>query len=248
MKDLIEKIVKNEVLAEEESTFYYRSPLIGYASCQNPLFLKLKEVANPEHLMPQDLLPGAKTAVAIFLPYTREIIESNKEGLYPSELWAKAYVKTNKLLWRIITKIKEELQTLGYNAEGLMPTYQFDKKILKAIWSHKHVAYIAGLGTFGLNNLLITPLGSGGRFASFVTDLELPANKTLTPYLQCDREKGCTYCLDICPVGALKDDNTAFDRQRCYAWCVQCGEVFKDSFPVEICGKCATGPCAYREL
>jgi len=245
LQQLIEKIIFEQVELEEESSFYYRKPLIGYAEAPNPLFLKLKEVANPAHLLPEELLPGAKTVVAIFLPYTREIIESNKNGLYPSELWAKAYIKTNRLLWKIIQKIKEELKNYGFKAEGLMPTYQFDKKVLKAVWSHKHVAYIAGLGTFGLNNLLITPLGSGGRFGSFVTDAEITPTPTIEPYLQCWRSEGCTYCRDICPVKALKDDNNAFDRQKCYAWCVKCGEAFSDANPVEICGKCATGPCAF---
>jgi len=247
LKKLIEKIVFAEVRAEEESSFYYRMPLIGYADAKNPLFLKLKEVANPEHLLPEDLLPEAKTVVAIFLPYTRQIIESNSLGNTPSELWAKAYVKTNKLLWRIVSKIKEELQNLGYKAEGLMPTYQFDKQKLKAIWSHKHVAYIAGLGTFGKNNLLITRSGCGGRFGSFVTDVEIPPDTTKEPYLQCLGDLGCTYCLDVCPVGALKDDNLSFDRQSCYAWLVKCGEAFSDTNPVEVCGKCGVGPCAYFE-
>lgn len=37
-------------------------------------------------------------------------------------------------------------------------------------WSHRHAAYIAGLGIFGINNMLITNKGCVGRIPSFYED------------------------------------------------------------------------------
>ena len=73
-------------------------------------------------------------------------------------------------------------------------------------WSHKHVAYIAGLGSFGRHHMLITDKGCCGRIGSVVTDAAIPA----TP--RSDRERclfkadgSCGKCLERCPILALKD-------------------------------------------
>ena len=46
-------------------------------------------------------------------------------------------------------------------------------------WSQRHIAYAAGLGTFGMNNMLITQNGCCGRFYSLVTDLPVLPGKPL---------------------------------------------------------------------
>ena len=49
----------------------------------------------------------------------------------------------------VISKIEE----MGYKAAVCKEATKFSKDILKSKWSHRHIAKVAGLGTFGLNNI-----------------------------------------------------------------------------------------------
>jgi epoxyqueuosine reductase QueG len=49
-----------------------------------------------------------------------------------------------------------------YHAENMCP-----------MWSERHAAYVAGLGTFGIHGALITEKDCSGRIGSVVTDLEI---------------------------------------------------------------------------
>jgi hypothetical protein len=66
-------------------------------------------------------------------------------------------------------------------------THNFNEEDLTAGWSHKSVAFVAGLGTFGVNRMLITPAGCAGRFGSMVISAEIPptpAGQGVLPVLQ----------------------------------------------------------------
>ena len=66
-----------------------------------------------------------------------------------------------------------------------------------AFFSHRHAAYCAGLGNFGLNNMLLTPqYGPRVRFASILTDCRTPRGPVLEEPL-CIQ---CGWCVSICPV------------------------------------------------
>ena len=88
-------------------------------------------------------------------------------------------------------------------------------------WSERHVAFVCGLGTFGLSKGLITEKGICGRFGSVVTTAELP--RTERPYTgiyeYCIQ---CRACARNCPVGAIsgtvKQVHT-IDPDKC----VKCG-------------------------
>ena len=246
VKDIIESIIKDKV----ENNIYvtnYRTPLVGYADANNDLFHKLKEVGHPSHLLPKDLLDGAKTVVAFFIPFRKELIEENKAHSYVSPSWALAYVETNNLIGEINKKIQRELKKIGINSKTLKATHNFDKDLIMSRWSHRHVAYITGLGTFGINNLLITEKGCAGRIGSFVIDEYIEPNKIqkdeLCLYKQ---DKSCAFCLDNCPVSAFEENE--FARARCYEYLLDVVEHFKDVDPAcDVCGKCNCGPCAILE-
>ncbi|MCX7886926.1 MAG: hypothetical protein N3B01_06700 [Verrucomicrobiae bacterium] len=60
-------------------TKIFGAPVFGVASAHDPLFRKLKErgVVGPQHLVPSDFLPGAKSVISWFLPYSAEVSKSN---------------------------------------------------------------------------------------------------------------------------------------------------------------------------
>ncbi|MCJ7786404.1 MAG: hypothetical protein MUP41_20930, partial [Desulfobacterales bacterium] len=106
------------------------------------------------------------------------------------------------------------LEDLGHLAVAptLSPTFQYlrDEKVGWASpWSERHIAYACGLGTFSLNDGLITPKGMAVRFGSVVTLLKLtPSEKKYRHYrencLQFRNEK-CGKCIPRCPAGAISE-------------------------------------------
>lgn len=248
-KKVIEKTI-NRIIEEtrEGRQTGYRTPLVGFARADDPLFEHLKIAVGPGHLLPSDLLPEAKTVVAFFLPFTKELAESNRKDPYIARSWAKAYIETNALISRCCEEITGELGRLGVKAAWQQPTHNFHPVELCAVWSHRHIAFICGLGEFGLNHMLITPSGCSGRFGSFVIDAPLEA----TPPAEIDpclyfRNGSCQICVKKCPTGALT--SKGLDKQKCYAYLLEAGSHFSDLGGLsDVCGKCVTcGPCAVIE-
>jgi len=225
----------------------YRRPLVGAAAADDPRFEDLKRLVGPDHMLPEELLPGATSVVAFFLPFTAELVRANaRDPRAVAREWAVAYVETNTLIAAINDRIIGELTAGGFRAAAAPPTGVFDRATLKSTWSHKSAAAIAGLGSFGVHHMLITDAGCAGRLGSLVTDAQLEVT-TEPPRERClyHANGSCLVCVKRCPEGALSVD-TRFDRARCWARCQKAAEGFRDIGLAEVCGKCATGPCALR--
>ena len=221
----------------------YRKPLVGFASAQDPLFDQMKEIIGPHHLHPTELLPDAQTVIAFFLPFAKTILTAHRESPQIAREWAVAYVETNKLIETISTELKRALTALGINVVTQPVTHNFNEQDLTARWSNKSVGFVAGLGTFGLNKMLITPSGCAGRFGSTVISAEIPT--TPRPTLEnCLYLRGakCQFCVNNCPTGALTVQG--LDKQKCYAHLLEIDKQFHDLGLCDVCGKCAVGPCA----
>ena len=112
-------------------------------------------------------------------------------------------------------------------------------------WSHKHVAYVAGLGTFGLHHMLITAQGCGGRLGTLVTDATIKATPRPAHEACLYKHNGtCGACVERCVAGALTETGANFDRHACYSVCLQNAERHADLGLADVCGRCAVGvPC-----
>ena len=220
---------------------WIREPIVGFADVSSPRIRGLKESVSAFHLMPEEVLPEAAIILSYFLPFTKEAGECNRKGTFPSQQWADLYNATNALIAEINDALVFRLQEMGVAAA--VPAGGFDTELLMSRWSQRHIAEAAGLGTFGLNNMLITRAGSMGRFGSVVTALNEPADLPETEE-RCLAKAGglCRVCVNRCPTGALTE--TGFDRQKCYAVCLQAEEMLG----ADVCGKCAVAvPCAVFE-
>ena len=81
-------------------------------------------------------------------------------------------------------------------------------------WSQRHVAYIAGLGAFGKNNMLITDRGCCGRFYSVVTNLDVEPDTPVEGERCLYRIDGsCGACMRKCRSKAINPGG--FDRWAC---------------------------------
>ncbi|MCR3956795.1 MAG: hypothetical protein NUK57_10905, partial [Gudongella sp.] len=165
MRDKIAKEIQNFVVDFEKKggvMSRWKTPLVGFASTEDPMFHLLKDVAVPEHLNPKDILASGRTVIAYFLPFQDWIVQSNIGRVESSEEWARAYVETNLLIGEINDHLISWLEGLGHVTSKLPPSLNMDYEKLVSVWSNRHVAYIAGLGTFGMNNMLITERGCCG--------------------------------------------------------------------------------------
>ena len=251
-----------KVIDEAISTFedengiknFWEPPLLAALSASHPLVPGLKQSVSPSHLLPDELLPGAKSVVVFFIPLANRIIDSNLAGEAASEEWALSYVLTNSLLGFISDEMEKVLAGHGFQAAKIAATHNFDKATLMSRWSHRHLAWIAGLGSFCLNNMLITSKGCCGRFGSLVTDADCGAlgiKAASGPQNERCLNKShgsCGLCQKKCPVGAYGDDGK-FDRHKCYEACLKNAEIHKTIGPADVCGKCLVGlPCSKNPL
>jgi len=243
---LINHVIEKEA-SETGPEIRYRQPLIAYTNADNPLFGQLKVLADPFHVLPSDILPGAQSVVAFFLPFEKYIVDSNLDHRKkPSALWSHAYIVTNQLIRQITGSLIETLSQHGIHAATVPPTHNFDPVTLSTPWSHKSAAVIAGLGSFGLHQMVITDSGCAGRFGSFVIDVKIPPTD-FTKKERCRyfNNGTCQECVRSCPVRALSPEKP-LDKQLCWKNLQANAKAYEKiaSGVADVCGKCATGPCA----
>ena len=121
------------------------------------------------------------------------------------------------------------------------PTNNYNDIELTAKWPHKTSAVIAGIGTFGLNRLLITKSGCAGRLNSLIIDKKLePSARPKSSYCLYYKTGQCFFCAQHCPSGAIT--KVGWNRFRCNAYLD--GKNVRDT--EQGCGICSSGPCAAR--
>ena len=244
---------------------YFGEPLIGFASAGDPLFADYKRVIGEFHQTPQEVLSDARgsearaaTVICWILPITLETrISNRRETVFPSRAWSRTRnfgEQCNGALRRHLVGWLEERGHLAL-APQLAPTWKEFSETpvgIASSWSERHAAYAAGLGTFSLNDALITPKGIAHRVGSVITDLHLAP--TPRPYPDhrhnClyHREGSCGSCIGRCPAGALSHEG--HDKSICSRYVYQTAvEALAGEYGVAAtgCGLCQTKvPCEGR--
>jgi len=227
----------------------WEAPIVEIISAENEKLQTLKEAVSINHFMPCDILPDAKSIINFFIPFHKDVVESNVNGAMASREWAIAYVKTNDLIAAINDKIETLMAEKGHKTGKIPATHNFDEKKLISNWSHRHIAHIAGIGTFGINNMLITQKGCCGRFGSIVTNYEFkeyPQKKESKEKCLNKLHGGCGICQKRCAANAYI--NKTFDRNSCYKQCMENARYYREIGHTDVCGKCLVGlPCSLKE-
>ncbi len=221
---------------------YWRESQVAFLSCDNPGIPRLRELVREDHLLPEDLMEGAKSIICFFLPFKKWLGKTNLAGDYASADWAGAYTWTNKLAIELGEALIEFLKKEGIKAVYPYEAVVFSEENPRSRWSQRHLAYFAGLGSFGINNLLISKKGSMGRYFSIVTDMEVDEEAEVAPeYCLYKVNKSCRVCIDRCSFDALSLDG--FDRFKC----LEQLNINKKILGASVCGKCAVAlPCSFR--
>ena len=219
----------------------YDIPLVGAARAEDPLFTRLKEpdVVGEAHLLAADWLPEAKTVISYFLPYSWEIREANRAPGLPAKHWLYGRIEGEEVNNALRRHLVEEMRQRGYKAVAPMLDPRYSVKNKKSNWSERHVAFIAGLGTFGLSKSLITQKGCAGRYGSLVVDAEME----ITPRAYEGVYEYCNYCyacIPRCPAEAIREEGKSIPACSDY----MDREIHPRFAPRYGCGKCQTAvPC-----
>ncbi|NLO97399.1 MAG: epoxyqueuosine reductase [Peptococcaceae bacterium] len=216
-------------------------PIIGVAEAQDPMFVQLQnpDVVGPHHLLPGDWLKNAKSVLSYFLPFSKEVREANSGQGLPAIEWVYARIEGEIFNNALRNYIVDLVARNGGKAIAPALDSRFAVVDRRSNWSERHIAYIAGLGTFGLSKSLITKKGCAGRFGSVVMDLQLPP----TPreyngiYDYCTM---CGECIMRCPSNAITQQGK--DCSICSDYLDK--EIMPRFSPRYGCGKCQTAvPC-----
>ncbi len=236
-------------------------PLIGVARGDDPLFAAYKEYVGPEHWTPAEIYaltfpeaPAEDAELAVIcwvLPQTEATKADNRrETVYPSERWARSRILGEQFNDHLKRQVAAALMARGHPAvaPGLSPLFRSvdsERFVYASTWSERHAAYAAGLGTFGLSDGLITPVGKAMRVGSVVMRGSLPA--TPRPYQ--DHHAYCLFyaqgtcgdCIRRCPVGAITEDG--HDKRLCRAHLDRTRSHVREAYGFEGygCGLCQTG-------
>ena len=249
--DFQKKDISNRIAAElakkPEYTdkFIYEGVVCGVASaCDEVLAsLKVNEAANIDLMQPREWLPGAESVISVFMPFARWITEENAGGDWPSGAWLNGRIEGQASLIKTVLALAERICEEGYEAiiPVLDPRFEMFSERCTSNWSERHVAFSAGVGTFGLSRGIITELGVAGRLASIVTTARIePTPRPYTDLLEyCIR---CGACARNCPPNAFSPELIK-DNMICDDFINKTREIEK---PYYGCGKCQSGmPCSF---
>jgi epoxyqueuosine reductase len=203
----------------------FETALVGFSRGDDPLYEAYKDHVGPFYLTPWEIFavtfrdfgvkPEELTVISWILPQTEATKADNrKEAFYPSERWARARIFGEEVNVKLREHVVASIESEGYQVVAPSLTPQFSVRIspkygLASTWSERHAAYASGLGTFGLCDGLITPVGKAMRTGSVVTRIQVPP--TSRPYKEHKEyclffTKGiCGICIKRCPVGAISE-------------------------------------------
>jgi epoxyqueuosine reductase QueG len=226
----------------------YESPIFAFGSADDEIYIKYKsfDVIGSHFLTPAEWLTDTKTVISFFLPYSDKIKTANStDNHFPVDEWLHGRYEGQQLLTQLLEHLVKAVSEAGF--KSLAPSLEQRFKVGNAEknnkntsnWSERHIAYVCGLGTFGLSRGIITKKGMSGRLGSILTELDLPKNSRDYDGID-DYCTMCGVCIDRCPVHAI-----SFEDKMNHTLCSDFLDKVREKHnPRYGCGKCQTGvPC-----
>lgn len=257
----------NRMTGVDGILFWDPEVIVGFCSGDDSIFEYYKKVVGPFHLTPAEAYskhfsveinsPENLSVIAYILPTNKitkkENYEYNTE--WPGERWSHTRLygeqANQKLQKYLLNEIKDE-----FGIDGVAP--MTEQKLFKihrqhpeayqgvwaSTWSHRHMCFAAGLGSFGLSDGFINPKGKAMRCGSIVINYKLPSDansRPSDPYEYCLRDL-CGDCVKRCPVGAITLEN-GHDKQKCFLKVSSTTKYIQEHYhiPIYSCGLCQVG-------
>ncbi len=167
---------------------------------------------NPERSTdPYQMLPSAKSIVAITFPYASSAGKNYED--YPGQGEGVVGRFARHDYYSDLRAILDEIAAL-LKSQGFKAVTSSDSNALV----DREVAWAAGLGWFGKNSQLLTPgRGCWVVLGEVVTNADLV---DVDPEPVADGCGSCSRCIELCPTDAIVDDGV-IDARKCLAWIVQ---------------------------
>lgn len=209
-------------------------PLVGYASASHPLFQQFAKDLAPFYWTPEQafslrfpetpITAEQLSIICWILPQTIATrVDQRKEDKLPAERWARSRDFGERFNCALRSHLAARLTEAGFPAVApeRLPQYDYQRSEQFGIasnWSERHTAHIAGLGTFGLSDGLITPYGKAVRIGSVVARIQLSASEVTysghKDWCLWYAKGVCGACIKRCPVAAI--DGSGHDKDKCY--------------------------------
>jgi len=245
----------------------FDAPLVGFSSGADPLYKEFRRHIGDFYFTPLDMFRAVftderaaaeeLTVISWIIPSTRKTREEQAaRAKHPSERWARTRALGEDFNNHLRRFVVEELEKKGIRAFAPLLSTVWSRSDQGPYapcsnWSERHAAYAAGLGTFGLCDGLITPVGKAVRVGSVIAKCEL--EPTQRPYADHHayclhfRHNTCRECVGRCPVGALSE--RGHDKKRCMRYTEHAMNAYikkKYGLDTYACGLCQAGvACTY---
>lgn len=241
----VEKIVRDFWASAASNSLHldtgeraWSEPHLAVARGDDPWFRRCQELIGPFLWTPEEAYalafpdspaPASELRVISYvLPQTPETrADQGREKVYPAERWARSRFHGEEFNCELRLHLAAALTRSGHPAVApeRLPGFAYRQSQrfgLASNWSERHAAFIAGLGTFGLSDGLITRWGKAVRFGSVVARIALPV--TARPYGD-DHQAWCLWyaqgtcgaCVQRCPADAITTAG-GHDKPACFTY------------------------------
>ncbi len=214
----------------------WAEPHVAVARGDDPFFGRLKDEIGPFYWTPQEAFalgypeapppPAAELRVISYvLPQTASTrADQGREKAFPAERWARSRFYGEQFNCDLRLHLAATLTEAGFPAVAPERLPDFDYRQserfgIASNWSERHTAFIAGMGTFGLSDGLITRWGKAVRFGSVVAHIALPVSERSygddhQAWCLWYAKGSCGACALRCPVDAITT-GAGHDKEEC---------------------------------
>ncbi len=240
-------------------------PLVGFSTGADPLYEEYRRHIGDFYFTPlaffraampdQEARAEELTVISWILPSTKATrADQAKQRKHPAERWARTRHQGELCNNALRAHVAEKLNASGIPAFAPLLASGWSRSDQGPYapcsnWSERHAAHAAGLGTFGLCDGLITPVGKAVRIGSVIAKIGLPP--TPRPYTDHHgyclhfTADSCRKCIPRCPVNALSENG--HDKNRCMRYTERSMNAYiKKAYGIDTyaCGLCQCGvPC-----
>jgi ferredoxin len=201
-------------------------PIVGFSNGADPLYKFYKRDIGDFYISPLEFLfhdyPEVKleenkiTVISWVLPQTEATKKDHREETHlPSERWTRSRIFGEefnvKLRQHVVDFLKgKEIEAVAPMLSPLYKSMISQKYGRASNWSERHATYVAGLGTFGLSDGLITPMGKAIRVGSVVANVYIEPTRrhydNHNAYCLFYTKNTCGKCIERCPIGAITEE------------------------------------------
>jgi len=268
--DIIKKQVRESelnnfaIMGEKDEHMWEEDVMVGFSRGDDPYYEFLKADIGEFHWSPAEAFDLGKKeksssknlcVISIAFCQAQKTKELNaKETKEPTHRWLVSRSQWENVIEDISEKIVDEIESQGVKAVAIDHIREFsrarsEKYGIASKWSHRHVAFASGLGTFGLSDGLITKKGKAVRFTTIIIESDIEADvreyEKHNEWCKFMQDGSCGDCIRRCPINAITKDG--HDKEACQKYILYLRDKYIEKKVIKPddmsagCGLCQAG-------